>query len=69
MTARQYAESFGVELVGKLTRKVAESKEYDYVKDVFKTVKTVYWTDEVGNELMSCGKGKWVLITADGGVC
>lgn len=67
MTAREYAKECGVELVGKLTKKVDEHEEFNYYKGEFEIKKTVYWIDEVGNEL-SKENGIWCLTTADGDV-
>lgn len=63
MTARQYAEKVGVELVGKLKKKTYEYKEFDYNKgkDVIK--KETYWIDEAGNQLMKNKDNTWCLVT------
>lgn len=62
MTARQFAKSKGFEVVGKLTRKT-----YIDTWTLEKQVKRVYWIDEAGNEYHG-SKGKWCIVTADGGV-
>ena len=67
MTAREYAKECGIEIVGKLTKKVNENKEFDLLKGEMIIKKTVYWIDEVGNEL-SKENGKWCLVTPDGTV-
>ena len=67
MTAREYAKKCGVELVGKLTKKVDTYKEFDYYKGEFVIKKTVYYEDEIGNQLNGA-KGHWCLITVDGDV-
>ena len=66
MTAREYAKAVGVEVVGKLTKKVITHERYDIKKDDFVEAKIVFYIDEAGNEFHK-EKGEWVIITADGG--
>lgn len=66
MTAREYAKSVGIEIVGKLTRKVRIHERYDANKDKFVEARTVFYIDEIGNEFMPCEVGNWVAITFDG---
>lgn len=61
MTIRQYAESVGFQIVGKLTRKVDHVDRYNPKKGNYETVSTIYWEDEAGNEYT-----KGCIITADG---
>ena len=68
MTAREYAKECGIELVGKLTKKVFETEKFDYWKGEMITEKTVYWIDEIGNEISGSKKAGWCLTTADGTV-
>ena len=67
MTAREYAKECGIELVGKLTKKVSTFEKFDYSNGEMVTEKSVYWIDEVGNEL-SKENGNWCLVTPDGTV-
>lgn len=67
MTARQYAKECGVEIVGKLTKKVNVSKKFDYLKGEFAEERYVYYIDEAGTSITK-GKGGWVISTADGEV-
>lgn len=68
MTAREYAKECGVELIGKLTKKVASYEKFNYFKGEMETEKIVYWMDEAGNELSGNKKDGWCLTTADGTV-
>lgn len=67
MTAREYAASCGVNLVGKLTRKTAIQKHWDWSKGDEVEERNTYYVDEVGNEVHRAD-GRWCLVTADGGV-
>lgn len=67
MTAREYAASCGVELVGKLTRKTAIQTRWDWAKGDEVKERHTYYIDEIGNELHRVN-GEWCLVTADGGV-
>ena len=49
MTAREYAKECGIELVGKLTKKVFENNKFNYFKGEMEVEKVVYWIDEAGN--------------------
>lgn len=66
MTAREYAKVVGVEVVGKLTKKVITHERYDIKKDGFVEVKLSFYIDEAGNEFHK-ENGEWCIITADGG--
>ena len=66
MTAREYAKVIGIEIIGKLTKKVVTHEEYDVKKDEFVEAKISFYVDEVGNEFHKV-KGEWLIITADGG--
>lgn len=69
MTAREYAKAVGIEVVGKLKRKIATHEKYDVLKGDFVEEKFAFFVDEVGNEFMKCNDGEsWVAVTADGGV-
>ena len=68
MTAREYAKECGVELVGKLTKKVIENNKFNYFKGEMEIEKVVYWIDEAGNEISGNKKNGWCLTTADGEV-
>lgn len=65
MTAREYAKECGIELVGKLTKKVNTYEDFDYGKGEMVIKKDIYWADEVGNTLTKGKKGGWCLITVD----
>ena len=65
MTAREYANTFGFEVVGKLTKKVITRERYDINKDDFVEEKIVFYLDDAGNEYHK-GKDAWCIITADG---
>lgn len=70
MTARQYAESVGFEVVGKLTKKSGTYTDYnriDIKTGEYKVVKFAYWVDEAGNAYTG-SKDSWTIATADGGV-
>ena len=67
MTAREYAKECGIELVGKLTKKVFTQEKFNYYKGEMEVEKKVYYVDEAGNELDK-EKGAWCLTTADGTV-
>jgi len=69
MTAREYARDCGVELIGKLTKKVITNEKFDWAKGEMVEEKIVFWIDEAGNEIHGNKKSGWCLITADGGVC
>lgn len=68
ITARKFAQYCGIELVGKLTKKVNTTKEFDLnsLEDV--VVKTTYWEDEIGNKLYGNKKEGWVLVTPEGNI-
>lgn len=68
MTAREYAKECGIELIGKLTKKVFENNKFNYFKGEMEVEKIVYWIDEAGNEISGSKKNGWCLITADGEV-
>lgn len=68
MTAREYAKECGIELVGKLTRKIDITTEWSWSKCEEVEKKTVYWVDEVGNTLTGNKGGGWCLATPDGEV-
>lgn len=71
MTIREYANSCGFEIAGKLTK----CFETVYLSDGT-TIRTPYWVDEAGNEYLPDtrrGAGRpdfsaWCIVTADGGV-
>ena len=67
MTAREYAKECGIELIGKLTKKVFETEKFNYLEGKMITEKTIYWIDEIGNELNK-ENGMWCLVTPDGTV-
>ena len=67
MTAREYAKSNGVEIVGKLTKVTKVNKSYDVITGDFIENKVTFYIDEIGNEFHKIGKN-WVIITSDGGV-
>lgn len=67
MTAREFAKENGIEIVGKLTKKVAVTEEFDWGRCEMVEKREVYWIDEAGNEFMG-GRSGWCCITADGGV-
>ena len=66
MTAREYANEVGVEVVGKLKKMVVTHERYDVKKDEFVEAKIVFYIDEAGNEYHK-EKSGWMIITADGG--
>ena len=66
MTAREYANAVGVEVVGKLKKMVVTHERYDVKKDEFVEAKIVFYIDEAGNEYHK-EKSGWMIITADGG--
>lgn len=65
MTGREYAKECGIELVGKLQKKVFTQEKFNYYKGEMEVKKIVYYVDEAGNELNK-EKGGWCLTTADG---
>lgn len=68
MTAREYAKTVGIKVVGKLKKKIITNEKYDVKKDDFVEEKIVFWIDEAGNEFHKVkGKIGWCIITADGG--
>lgn len=67
MTAREYAKSVGVEIVGKLEKKSVSREKYDVRKGDFVEEKIAFYIDKAGNEFYN-GKNGWCVITADGGV-
>lgn len=67
MTAREYAKTVGVEIIGILKKKVVTHERYDIKKDAFVESKLVFYIDEAGNEFHK-DKSGWVIITADGAV-
>lgn len=69
MTAREYAKTVGVEIVGKLTRKTGVHTKYSARKDEYLEDRFTYYVDEAGNEFIPDGTGGWCCVTAEGGVC
>lgn len=67
MTAREYAKSYDVHLVGKLTRKVHNRTRWDWSKGEDVTTKNVYYVDEAGTEIHRIDD-TWCIVTADGEV-
>lgn len=67
MTAREYAKERGIEVIGKLTKKVQEFKKFDYFKGEMVVEKNIYWVDEAGNEF-SKENGVWCIVDAEGTV-
>lgn len=67
MTAREYAASQGVDLIGKLTRKTATRIKWDWNKCEDITEKYTYYIDEVGTEICKDGCF-WTIILANGAV-
>lgn len=65
MTAREYAKSVGIEIIGKLVKKVITHERYDIKKDEFVEAKITFYIDEAGNEFHK-DKSGWCIITADG---
>ena len=69
MTIREYAKKFGHEIVGKLTKQVFTEREYSFYKEAYVDKKTVYWTDEVGNEYYNSKRyAHPFIVTVDGAV-
>lgn len=68
MTAREYAKECGVELVGKLTKKVSKVEKFNYVKGIVEVISTVFYIDEAGTEITGSKKDGWCLTTADGDI-
>ena len=62
MTVREYAESIGFEVVGKLRRLPDGSYGREGKKH------SPLWVDEAGNEYWGDMNGGYCIITADGGV-
>jgi hypothetical protein len=65
MTAREYAKTVGIEIIGKLKKKIVSHERYDIKKDDFVEAKIVFYIDEVGNEFHK-EKDAWCIITANG---
>lgn len=68
MTAREYAMECGIEIVGKLTKKVDKTEKFNYYKGEMEIVSTVYYEDEAGTTISGSKKSGWCLVTADGAV-
>ena len=68
MTAREYAKKCGIEIVGKLKKKVVKTTKFDWKKGEEKEVSTVYYTDEAGTEISGNKKDGWCIVTVDGDV-
>ena len=61
MKVREFAKANGVEVVGKLTRKVAKTRKPFEIDEYFKEI---YWEDEAGNQFFEKG----YICLADGSV-
>lgn len=68
MTAREYAVECGIEIIGKLTKKVHKTVKWDYLKGEEVEVKTIYFEDENGTTINGSRTGGWCLTTSDGSV-
>lgn len=66
MTAREYAIECGVELVGKLTKKIYKKEKFNYFKGEMEVISTIVYEDEAGTEISGNKKSGWCLTTADG---
>ena len=69
MTARQYAQSVGFEVAGKLTKKVTEDRKWSYAEAREKVVKTVFYEDEAGNTYHGSRADGWCIIPANSADC
>ena len=69
MTAREYANKCGIKIVGKLRKTSVTREEWDYAKDRMIAVKSVFYIDEIGNEIHGDKIAGYTIITADGDVC
>ena len=67
MTAREYAKSYDVEIVGSLKKKVHKTTRYDWSKGEDVTTSNVYYIDDVGNEIHRI-QDSWCIVTKDGEV-
>ena len=63
MTIREYADSIGFKIIGKLTRMVEERKEYNWRTGQYDIVKTVNWRDEAGNIYIKNRNGVCIIDT------
>ena len=68
MTARQYAAECGIELVGKLTKKIIKTEKWNAYKGEMEIISILYYIDEVGTEITGSKAGGWAIITTDGAV-
>ena len=68
MTARQYAADCGIDLIGKLTKKIAKSEKWNAYKGEMEITSTIYYIDEAGTEISGNKAGGWTITTADGAV-
>ena len=68
MTARQYAAEYGIELTGKLTKKIHKSEKWNAYKGEMEIISTSYYIDEAGTEIIGNKADGWTIITADGAV-
>lgn len=60
MTVKEFADAHGIEIVGKLTKKVSIREDYSVSKGFF-TVKETVYEDEEGNAFVIDDKGMfWV---------
>ena len=69
MTARQYAELMGFEVVGRLTKKVVEEKKWSFAEGREKVIKTVFYEDEAGNTYHGSKADGWCIIPVDSADC
>lgn len=68
MTAREYAAECGIELVGKLTKKIVKREKFNAFKGEMETISTTYYIDEAGTEITGSKATGWAITTADGEV-
>lgn len=68
MNAREYAESCGVKLQGKLKRCYDKEEVWNNKKMCFETKKVPYWEDEAGNQINGSKEEGWCLVTPNGDV-
>ena len=68
MTARQYAAECGIELVGRLTKKISKNERWNAYKGEMEIISNIYYIDEAGNEISGNKADGWEITTADGAV-
>ena len=66
MTAREYAEQCGVEIIGKLQRKSSAREVFDPLKGKMVTERHTYYEDEAGTQINGSKASGWCLVTAAG---